>query len=672
MTVDIDAVLGLLPGHVKTASGWAAKCPAHSDANPSLSIALAADNSVLLHCHAGCDIEEILTSLNLSWSDIIHSIGPGISRGKRIAHRLLSMLEHDGCLCHDKPNTDSSTDNIDSIFLSCPIVRDDPNVVDFLSSYCIDINAIPDDWKIYDHPALGKGILYRAINPDKTSSYKYKTINRNNDGKRDSRLLSGNSLAAFIYKTNKDTPLIITGGEEKGAFIYSLGFNSFSLAMGEKDIGDSWASVIASWDCIEIILAFDNDKAGATATDKTFFSLRKAGISRHKIKRIIWPSWAKSGYDITDAAVDKGSKYAWDLIAAAESIPATSMNFLSVNSVLSMNAAGSECYMGDRVVSAGNIFALFGAGGIGKSRVMLDIAIACVLGEEWCGIETHATGKKWLFIQTENDAYRIKRDISKMISGMHQDDVARLNNCIKILVPISDFDVDTALISAVNIDKIKLEVMEHRPDIVVFDPLSDFYAGDNENDAMQMKDSIMLINNVAKAASNDVTPVIIHHAAMGKEAMLKASGYDRGNFGRGSKALYNKARSTVNIMPGSSDEDNDTLIVLCGKNNNGMAFSRRAITLNCNMRYTLDADFDFEAWEEELSASSAKKKHNPINSNVILGMISPGQSASLKEINDSLLDMGFNKTSIIKSISDMIDNGLIKKIRVAGTVYYTR
>ena len=50
-------------GGRKAGSGWTARCPAHDDRTPSLSIRDADDNKVLVHCHAGCDQERVITAL---------------------------------------------------------------------------------------------------------------------------------------------------------------------------------------------------------------------------------------------------------------------------------------------------------------------------------------------------------------------------------------------------------------------------------------------------------------------------------------------------------------------------------------------------------------------------------------------------------------------------------
>jgi len=42
-------------GGRKAGGSWMARCPAHDDREPSLSIRDADDSKVLVHCHAGCD-----------------------------------------------------------------------------------------------------------------------------------------------------------------------------------------------------------------------------------------------------------------------------------------------------------------------------------------------------------------------------------------------------------------------------------------------------------------------------------------------------------------------------------------------------------------------------------------------------------------------------------------
>jgi len=50
-------------GGRKAGSGWIARCPAHDDRNPSLSLSMGKDGKVLLHCHAGCDQAQVIDAL---------------------------------------------------------------------------------------------------------------------------------------------------------------------------------------------------------------------------------------------------------------------------------------------------------------------------------------------------------------------------------------------------------------------------------------------------------------------------------------------------------------------------------------------------------------------------------------------------------------------------------
>jgi hypothetical protein len=51
---------------------WSARCPAHDDQTPSLSVA-EGEQAVLLHCFGGCAPEQICRCLGLSLADLFYS-----------------------------------------------------------------------------------------------------------------------------------------------------------------------------------------------------------------------------------------------------------------------------------------------------------------------------------------------------------------------------------------------------------------------------------------------------------------------------------------------------------------------------------------------------------------------------------------------------------------------
>ena len=82
-------------GHGK----WVACCPAHEDRSPSLAVKECNDGRVLIHCFAGCEVEDVLDSVGLTFSDIMpeplpeHSYQP--ERSRFDARQVLECVWHE-------------------------------------------------------------------------------------------------------------------------------------------------------------------------------------------------------------------------------------------------------------------------------------------------------------------------------------------------------------------------------------------------------------------------------------------------------------------------------------------------------------------------------------------------------------------------------------------------
>jgi len=63
---------------------WKARCPAHEDRGPSLSVRETDDGRVLVHCFAGCDVSDVLVAVGLSLSDLYpEKIGEHVTPERR-------------------------------------------------------------------------------------------------------------------------------------------------------------------------------------------------------------------------------------------------------------------------------------------------------------------------------------------------------------------------------------------------------------------------------------------------------------------------------------------------------------------------------------------------------------------------------------------------------------
>ena len=93
----VQELLSRLERVSKTPTGWMARCPAHEDTRPSLSVSATDDGRILLRCFAGCELDAIVGALRLEVRDLFAD-GPqpvGAERGTGVVlsrHELETFL----------------------------------------------------------------------------------------------------------------------------------------------------------------------------------------------------------------------------------------------------------------------------------------------------------------------------------------------------------------------------------------------------------------------------------------------------------------------------------------------------------------------------------------------------------------------------------------------------
>jgi AAA domain len=83
---------------------WAAKCPAHDDRKPSLSVGLGRNNNVVVKCHADtdCETEDIVAAIGLTMADLYDDTGHGhtFSTSKASIVAEYDYVDEDGNVLH--------------------------------------------------------------------------------------------------------------------------------------------------------------------------------------------------------------------------------------------------------------------------------------------------------------------------------------------------------------------------------------------------------------------------------------------------------------------------------------------------------------------------------------------------------------------------------------------
>jgi hypothetical protein len=254
---------------------------------------------------------------------------------------------------------------------------------------------------------------------------------------------------------------------------------------------------------------------------------------------------------------------------------------------------------------------IFGQGGLGKSRIGLNIARNQVLGIPFGGMVTGEKPLRHLFMGTENGLHRLQYDIRKMSKGLSSEQVERLNDHIFLATLEAADDPYVTLSDPANVERWRATVKERRPDVLWADPWGDVQAGD-ANAETDARWTISELTKILGEVNNNAAITVLAHSRTGVRNIMEAVGYDGANFGKGSKALYSCARSVLNLAPGG-EEENPPVVVACAKNNDGAKPPPFALQMDPgSMTYDALDDFDVEEWIGDIrNRASGRQKKGP-------------------------------------------------------------
>lgn len=259
------------------------------------------------------------------------------------------------------------------------------------------------------------------------------------------------------------------------------------------------------------------------------------------------------------------------------------------------------------VIADDSLWAICAAGGTGKTRLMLDIAIAWAIGRDsWGGLFLPGAKLRTLFVSPESSLHRIHDDLQRMTADLSDDERAAVTKGIAYFTPphrVTDYT------AAATLRSITRTAREHAADVIVFDPLNEFSAGDLNNDA-DMRETIDRMTDAAWRGREHASVGIVHHARTGRKSVAGAFGWDRADFGRNSKALYAAVRCQLNASAMDA-EGREGIVLACGKSNDAPPFSARGLRLDEHtLRYRFDPLFDVDGWQRAVASGKATGMHS--------------------------------------------------------------
>lgn len=325
----------------------------------------------------------------------------------------------------------------------------------------------------------------------------------------------------------------------------------------------------------------------------------------------------------------------------------------TIGEILTMTFDDAELILPNGYLALGERTAICGMGGVGKSRLTMQLALCCRAARDFLGWETRGRELRWLFLQTENSNRRLKFDLGRMLAAFSPSEKEAINAGIFLHTLEADDD-GFLMLDLENTERITEAITATAADVVIFDPLRDFGADDLNSDKY-MTETLREISRVTKRGNPKRIPLIIHHAGTGKAGIQKATGYDRSSFGRNSKVLFSWVRALINVAPGQPD-NNDTIIIASGKCSNAREFEPFAARLDeTTMLYQRDHNFDFEAWKHSVESPRGDTAKPTLE--MVLELLPPSGSIRKATVIERLRGKGISERKAREFIETILAPG---------------
>ena len=250
---------------------------------------------------------------------------------------------------------------------------------------------------------------------------------------------------------------------------------------------------------------------------------------------------------------------------------------------------------GDCHITRGGITVIGGVPGCGKSRAAVALGIAGATGSEWMGLKLHSRFKT-LIIQAENGPARLKAEFSEIGSpeGINLDDWIRVTPQPDFGLPLHDEEFRA---------EPRNHLSEFSPGVIVFDPWNRVAMDDRQKDYREAIDHIL--GCLPNGPNHKPAVIIVAHLRKQSAGDARKRGRDLLPELSGSGMIGSVARSVFVLEHASPDENDDTVVWTCAKNNDGRE-GRSSAWLRRNGLFAPAEGFDLDEFFAGENAARVK------------------------------------------------------------------
>ena len=258
-------------------------------------------------------------------------------------------------------------------------------------------------------------------------------------------------------------------------------------------------------------------------------------------------------------------------------------------------------------LAPGQLMEVIGGSGLGKSRMMLNLAVNQVLGRDFAGLPTCRRPLKWLFYGNENGFYRFRNDLRQMLKFCSSEQRERLRGHIFLPTMARPKDVYVSFADEENRVKLKTTIRYRDADVVVLDPWGAVIDGDELDDGDVRKTIFEIMDILAANVEKPTAGIILNHSRNGARELADAAGFSAANYGKNSKAIFSVMRNVWNLRPAHIADQITKIELIHAKSSDFAAYEPRAVDFDPRtFTYDLDPAFDHVAWQSELEELKRK------------------------------------------------------------------
>jgi hypothetical protein len=351
--------------------------------------------------------------------------------------------------------------------------------------------------------------------------------------------------------------------------------------------------------------------------------------------------------------------------ANGESNPSAGFTVWTPKQLLEWVSPPNQDILAGGFIHAGELAVLAGQPGLGKSRLILFLAICQITGQPWLGLPTCQPPRRWLLIGNENSTKRLQGDLKKMMAGLDDAQRELVNENLFFHILETPEDSMLTLDNPETKGRLTTTLNDIKPNVAVFDPWGALTP--DEDKGAETRAAIYALLGIAKRCG-DPAVLVAAHARVGAGNISMGTGWNKGAFIKGSKVLLGCARSVFNLMPGAAD-DETKLVLACGKSNNAASFSDRGVLFDPQtFTYGVDPSFDVQAWQSDLDGT---RKGQSVTIKDVCNVIAGGHNAR-KDIVAMLVESkDVDDRTVDRRIRDAVKAGFIERSIPPGTFNLT-